>query len=135
MSKWWNCSFPLHMLFALMVVSLPPQAFRRHWWAKWARFVDLILTKNKWAHSLFIVSRLSSKTRLNIARITNCYGKANEKTIALAQCKMIEHPLFDSKQVPNIFCFQATIGLKFQSIKPTHNKTTCLLRYGCCDRD
>ena len=75
----------------------------------WGRFVNLILTKNIWTNSLFIVSRPSSETQLNIVRFTNSNGKGNEKAMVLVERKMIGHPLFVSEPVPDIFYLQVTI--------------------------
>lgn len=71
--------------------------------------MNLILTKNIWTNSLFIVFRPSSETQLNIVRFTNSNGKGNEKAMVLVEQKMIGHPLFVSEPVPDIFYLQVTI--------------------------
>ena len=54
--------------------------------------MNLILTKNIWTNSLFIVFRPSSETQLNIVRFNNSNGKGNEKAMVLVEQKMIGHP-------------------------------------------
>ena len=59
--------------------------------------------------SLFIISRISSETHWNIAKVIIYYGKSNKKAIALGKWNILNHQLFRSEPKAHIFWLQVAI--------------------------